>query len=181
VFDTETTGFSSRTDRIVEIGAVKFRGGKVIEKKSWLVNPQRKIPYWVQKIHGISNETVSDKPPFSQVYPEFEDFIRGSVLMAHNARFDVAFMAAEIARAKQAVPPNPVLDSLRLFRLWYPDSASHTLSDLAEHTDISAGRFHRGLADSMHVYLIFDKGLQARAAGMRFHDLVRQCGGALRF
>ena len=159
-FDTETTGLDAGYDRIVEIGAVKFKDGRILESKQWLINPGRRIPYWAEQVHGITTAMVRDAPEFPGVYPEFEDFVRGCVLLAHNARFDVGFLAGETRRNRLASPGLPVLDSLRLFRAWFPEAKSHSLEPLADHAGIEPGRFHRAADDSTYVVLLFGLGLE---------------------
>ena len=181
VFDTETTGFSPTMDRIVEVGAVKFRNGEIIEEKSWLVNPQRDIPYWATKVHGITDEMVKDKPAFKDIYPEFRAFINGSVLMAHNAKFDISFVKAEIKRAGYEMPPNGVIDSLSLFRKWYPKSTSHSVEAVAKHAEVKTDTLHRAAADSMYVFLIFDKSVKERNDKFKLGDIYDQCGGPMKF
>jgi DNA polymerase III epsilon subunit family exonuclease len=181
VFDTETTGFSPTTDRIVEVGAVKFRNGRVIDEKSWLINPGRKIPYYAWRVHGISDDMVKEAAPFKTFYPDFQDFIEGSVLMAHNARFDVSFLSAELKRNDQTLPKNLVIDSLSLFRQWFPQSKSFTLADIAVTAQIQTKTLHRALADSMYVFLIFDKGLKEHDSALHLRDIYNQCGGPLQF
>lgn len=180
-FDTETTGFSPEDDRVIEVGAVKFRNGRVIEERSWLLDPKRYIPRGVQLVHGISNEDVKDRPVFKEFYPEFEDFIDGAVLMAHNAPFDVSFMAAEIRRAGLPRPRNPVIDSLRLFRRWFPASESHDLSSVAEYAKVQTDVLHRAAADSLYVALIFEKGLRKRKDEPTLRELFSESRGPLRF
>jgi DNA polymerase III epsilon subunit family exonuclease len=180
-FDTETTGFSPEDDRVIEVGAVKFRNGRVIEERSWLLDPKRYIPKGVQRVHGISNEDVKGQSAFKEFYPEFEEFIDGAVLMAHNARFDVSFMSAEIRRAGLARPRNPVIDSLRLFRRWFPASESHDLSSVAEYAKVRTDVLHRAAADSLYVVLIFEKGLRKRKDGLTLRELFSESRGTLRF
>lgn len=180
-FDTETTGFSPEDDRVIEVGVVKFRNGRVLEERSWLVDPKRYIPKGVQLVHGISNEDVKGQPGFKEFYPEFEAFIEGAVLMAHNAPFDVSFMAAEIRRAGLAKPRNPVIDSLRLFRRWFPASESYALSSVAEHAKIPTDILHRAAADSMYLFLIFQNGLERQRTGRTLRNVFSDSGGALRF
>jgi DNA polymerase III epsilon subunit family exonuclease len=181
VFDTETTGFSPTTDRIVEVGAVKFRNGEVLEEKSWLVNPQRDIPYWATKVHGITDEMVKGKPTFKEIYPEFQDFISGSVLMAHNAKFDISFVKTEVKRAGCELPPNLVIDSLSLFRKWYPKLTSHSVEAVARGADVKIETLHRAEADSLYVFLIFDKSVKERNDKFKLGDIYDQCGGPLKF
>ena len=181
VFDTETTGFSPTTDRIVELGAVKFRNGEVVEEKSWLINPGRKIPYWATKVHGITDEEVKNEPAFADIYPEFLEFISGSVLIAHNAKFDISFVKAEATRAGRELPANKVIDSLALFRKWYPKSSSHSVAAVAKHAAVRTDTLHRAAADSMYVFLIFDKSIKERNEKFKLGDIYDQCGGPMKF
>lgn len=181
VFDTETTGFSPTTDRIVEVAAVRFRNGKVLDEKSWLINPQRRIPEWAYRVHGISDQMVRDQPTFGQFYPEFQKFIGDSVLIAHHAQFDIAFLSEEATRAGYDLPANRVIDSLGLFRRWFPGSRSYSLEVLVQYTQVDADSFHRALTDSMHVFRIFGKGLADREPGVKLGDLYTASGGPLRF
>ncbi len=180
-FDTETTGFSAKRDRIVEIAAVKFRNGKIIEEKTWLINPKQNIPYWAERVHGISDSMVKDAPTFQQFYPEFEEFIDDCVLMAHNAKFDISFVAQELTREGRELPGNQVIDSLNLFRKWFPDSQSYTLMDLARKADIHAGMPHRAMTDSLYLFLIFNKKISEQQHNMTLHDLYEEAKGPLKF
>lgn len=180
-FDTETTGLSPKNDRIVEVAAVKYRNGEIVEEKSWLVNPQRSIPYFVQRVHGITPAMVKDSPVFREIYGEFLDFIGDSVLIAHNAPFDVSFIKNEAIRCSNAPPPNKVVDSLALFRKWYPELKSHSLASLAEHVQVSGDAFHRALADSVYLARLFDKSLVKLGDDARLSDLYAVAGGPLKF
>ena len=183
IFDTETTGFSPAKDRIVEIGVVKVRDGKVLGEKSWLINPKRYIPYYVQNVHNIISDMVKDCPTFAEVYPEFLEFIDGSVLIAHNAPFDIRFIAAEAERNHMPAPKNAVLDSLTLFRTWYPNLPSHRVEDLINFFDISTDglQAHRATDDSLFVYYAIQKEMERRSAEPRFQELLQSAGTALRF
>ena len=180
-FDTETTGFSPKKDRLVELGAVKFKDGEIIEERTWLINPKRSIPYWAQEVHGITYEMVKDKPVFEDVYPEFLAFIDGCVLVAHNAPFDLRFLREEIQRNNLEYPRNITIDSLRLFRAWYPDLSSHKLGDLAEYTKVDGGTFHRATDDSRYIFLIFENGIKKQNRQLRLSDLYKTSGGGLEF
>ena len=183
IFDTETTGFSPAKDRLVELGAVKVRDGKKIGEKTWLINPQRYIPYYVQNVHHITPDMVKDRPTFAQIYPEFLEFIDGSVLIAHNAPFDVRFISAEAGRNGMPAPKNAVLDSLVLFRTWYPDLPSHRVEDLINLFDISTDGLqeHRATDDSLFVYYAIQKEMERRSEEPRFQELLKSAGNALRF
>ena len=162
--DTETTGLSPTKDRIVELGAVKFCNGEVLETKSWLIHPGRDIPCRTRKIHGIDNDMVKDEPSFKEIYPHFEQFIEGAVLIAHNARFDIAFITEELKRNNLNLPSNTVIDSLSLFRNWFPESDSYTLKGLCNYLKINPEGLHRALADSLLIFRILSKGLDTRTA-----------------
>ena len=183
IFDTETTGFSPAKDRLLEIGAVKVRNGKKLDEKTWLINPHRYIPWYVEKVNHITSEMVKDRPSFAEVYPEFLEFIDGAMLIAHNAPFDIRFITAEAQRAELPAPKNAVLDSLTLFRNWYPDMRSHTVQDLVDHFDISTKglQAHRATDDSLFVYFAIQKEMKRRSEEPRFSELLKSAGTALRF
>ncbi len=181
VFDTETTGLSPGKDRIVEIGAIKIRNGTIIEERDWLINPGQPIPARVTKIHGITDEMVKDKPSFAAVYPDFQAFVGDAILIAHNARFDVAMVKEEVERNNLSHPGNVVIDSLKLFRTWYPEAETHKLSDLAAHVGITGDGFHRGDADSRFTALILFEGLKSHPNCSNLRKLLAASGGVTVF
>lgn len=93
VFDIETTGFGPVKDKIIEIGAVKLVGGEITEKYSTFINPEVPIPYQIEKLTGIRDDMVMDYPTIDVILPEFLEFCKGCVLVAHNASFDVGFIS----------------------------------------------------------------------------------------
>ena len=161
-FDVETTGFSPDTGRIIEIGAVKFKDGKIVKSTHWLVNPGIPIPN--SFVHGIADADVAGHPGFAVTYKAFCDFAGDSVLLAHNASFDVRFLAAEIERNGLEPIPNPTLNSLALFRRWYPDAPSHKLAELAGHLDLPVAAEHRAQDDSETLIRILRHGLERKRA-----------------
>ncbi len=164
-FDTETTGFSPKNDRLVEIGAVKFRGdGEVLATTNWLVNPERTIPYYATKVHGITTEMAAEAPVFKEVWPEFEAFCGDAILLAHNATFDVGFLKEELKRAGISPPALPVADTLPLFRDWFPRALSHSLEPLSTYLGVSGDTYHRAEADAFHIVNIFNIGMKRRSA-----------------
>lgn len=183
VFDTETTGFSPTKDRLVEIGAVKIRDGENLGEKTWLINPKRSIPWYVQKVHNITPEMLADRPVFADVYPEFLEFIDGAVLIAHNAPFDIRFIAAEAVRNNMPTPKNACLDSLAMFRNWRPEMKNHRVADLIDLYDISTEgmQAHRATDDSLFVYYAIQKEMEQRSDTPRFSDLLKSAGTAHRF
>ena len=99
-FDTETTGLSNKHHRIIEMGAMCIVDGKCQPNKIYhcYLNPQCPVDPGAQKVHGLSNEFLSDKPLFSDIHQDFLDFVTGHTLVIHNAPFDVGFLDAELAR-----------------------------------------------------------------------------------
>jgi DNA polymerase III subunit epsilon len=123
IFDTETTGLSPREGhRLVEIGCIevinRFPTGKVFHK---YLNPERDMPFEAFEIHGLSSEFLKDKPLFADVANEFEAFISGAQLVAHNAGFDIGFINAEFARVgKPPITMDRVVDTVVLARRKFP-------------------------------------------------------------
>ena len=96
--DVETTGLSPKNgDRVIEIGAVAIENQGIIAKFSSLIDVDKMIPWQVQKVHGITNEMLYGEPKPDEVLPEFYEFIAGSILVAHNASFDIGFLKHEFA------------------------------------------------------------------------------------
>ena len=154
VFDTETTGLSEDS-HIVEIGAVKIRDGRILDKYSQIVRPPLPIPPDVVGIHGITNEMVRDAPCFVEAFERFLKFIRNAFLVAHNAPFDIKILAHNIAKAEKPLPDNPVLDTCRIAKSLFPNLPSYSLKYLARYWNSPFRGFHRALADAMHTSYIF--------------------------
>ena len=176
-FDTETTGFSPKNDRLVEIGAVKFRGtGEILAVTNWLINPEVPVPFYATEVHGITTAMTTNAPVFAKVWPEFSSFCQDSILLAHNATFDVGFLRAGLKRAELEAPALPVLDTLPLFRAWFPQAQSHALGPLAAYLGVDRGDYHRAEADSFHLIDIFNVGMKTRAP-FQLQELEREAGG----
>jgi len=176
-FDTETTGFSAKNDRLVEIGAVRFRGdGEILAVTNWLIHPGIEIPFYAQRVHGIGAEMVAGAPAFAEIFPEFDRFCAGSLLLAHNAPFDTGFLRAELDRAGIAPPALPTGDTLRLFRRWFPGAQSHSLEALTAQLGLPGETYHRAVADAFHIVHIFNEGLKTRPA-LTVEQLERDLGG----
>src|SRR5258708_4456140 len=99
LIDVETTGRDASVDRVVEIGIAIARGGQIVDRKNWLVNPGRPIPKESSDVHKITDEDVKDAPPFAAVVSEIVAALEGCVPAAYNAAFDRAFLGSEVARA----------------------------------------------------------------------------------
>lgn len=161
-FDTETTGLRA-SDRLVELGAVRFRGYEVEGEWSGLINPDRPIPAEATAVHGLTDVDVRGAPRARDVLPGFLDFIQGAALIAHNAPFDVRVLSLELLRAGLALPDNPVLDTCAIPRRLRLAVQDHRLGTLADAFGIPRGRAHRALGD-------------ARVAQALFQAYVRELG-----
>jgi len=177
-FDTETTGFSPARERIIEIGAVKFRNGKIIKSTHWLIQPG--IPIRNSHIHGLTSEDLTGYPGFADTYRAFQEFVGDSILLAHNASFDVRFMTAEIERNGLEPLPNPVINSLMLFRKWYPDEKNHKLGSLAATLNIPVSAEHRAEDDSATLLNIFNDGLKTRPE-ITLDEITKTANGTYHF
>ena len=133
VVDLETTGGSPAESQITEIGAVKVRGGEVLGEFQTLVNPGGPIPAFIQVLTGITDAMVATAPRIDAALPAFLEFARGSVLVAHNAGFDISFLKAAAARTGNRWPGFDVLDTVTLARQLVPrdEARNHKLSTLA--------------------------------------------------
>lgn len=148
IFDLETTGISPNYDEVIEISALKVKGGEVVDEFNTLVNPGRKIPFGATKVNGITNAMVAEAPAFSHVLAEFLDFAEGLVLVGHNiARFDMKFIWRDAEQYFGEIPQNNYVDTLQVARKHLPKMDHHRLVDLAEYYGISSEGAHRALND----------------------------------
>ena len=156
VFDIETTGFSSVTNHIIEIGAVKVENGKIVDRFSTYVNPQEPIPYRITKLTTITDADVMDAPTIDQVLPEFFAFCEGCVLVAHNASFDTGFIK-ENARKLELPYAYTHVDTLAMARVLLPQLAKFTLDHVAKTVGVSLENHHRAVDDAEATAEIFEK------------------------
>ena len=154
-FDLETTGLSATSDRIVEIGAVRFdASGEVVGEFERLVNPLRPSGPMARAVHGISDAELALAETAEVVLPEFLGFLGDpdrTTLMAHNASFDAGFLGRELARLGRPMPGHAVIDTLALARRRWPKIGSHKLDSLARRLNLDPEKPHRAFADSRRV------------------------------
>ena len=136
VFDLETTGLSARYNRIIEFGAVKISGGRVTERVDILINPEVHIPEKISNITHITDSMVENEPTINEVLPRILDFIGDSILVTHNAQFDISFLNEALVMCGRNPLPNGVVDTLALSRYLYPDSKRHNLGTLCRHLEV---------------------------------------------
>ncbi len=156
VFDLETTGAKTPPCRVTEIGAYRVSGGAVTEEFHTLVNPETPIPLFISQLTGITDRMVKNAPKFRQIAADFLDFIGDSVLVAHNAHFDVRFLNHEIGRiyADYRVA-NPHLCTVQLSRKLLPQIENHRLKTVAEFYSVPLVNHHRAAEDALATAQIF--------------------------
>ncbi|MGK0466398.1 PolC-type DNA polymerase III [Clostridium sp.] len=147
VFDIETTGLSSENDRITEIGAVKIENGKMVDRFNVFVNPRMDIPYKITELTGITNDMVEFADSIEEVLPKFLEFIKESVVVAHNAAFDTAFIKRNCQRLNLKFN-NAIMDTIPLAKFLLPDLKRFKLSTVAKHLGISLENHHRAVDDA---------------------------------
>lgn len=162
VFDLETTGFSPVNNRIIEIGAVKIESGQIRERYSTFVNPEVPIPFEIENLTGINDNMVLSAPKIEAVLPEFLEFCKDAVLVAHNASFDVSFIRANAERMGLTIAPT-VVDTVSLARIFLPQLNRFKLDTVAKALGISLKNHHRAVDD-------------AEATAEIFMELVKRCG-----
>lgn len=182
VFDVETTGLETYLGhRICEIGLVKFCGTEELDSRSKLVNPERLIPEDAVDIHGITDEMIKKEkaPIFENIADEVLAFIKGTVLIAHNAEFDLGFIAKHLRRAKREIPDNLAADTLTLARRHF-NFQGNFLGKIASHLAIDTEGNHRALKDATitkEVFQHFIKKLKVKTLG----ELLDLQGGSIPF
>ena len=162
-FDTETTGLFAPTNRIVEIGAVKFRlGDPHRETFQELINPGMQIPVDAIRVHGITDLMVAAAEPAGAVLRRFTAFCgSNSIMIAHNASFDISFVGCELNRAGLTFGDNPILDTVDIYRRLFPGLYSYSLLSLVTQFGISQSQQHRALADALFVRDLFERAITA--------------------
>lgn len=154
VIDTETTGYSPLCDDIIEVAALKFREGKLIDTFSFLVKPddfEGNLPYLDDDVierTGITDEMLSTANDTKTVLSKFTDFIGNDILVGHSVHFDINFLYDSIEQYFGTYLSNNFVDTLKIARRLLPDLPSHRLSDLVEHYNCERLTFHRSLSDA---------------------------------
>jgi len=154
-FDVETTGLDARTDKVVEFGAVRFDRSSRLEEYAQLVNPGCPIPPAALAVHGITDEEVVASPPVREALPGVIEHFGDSVLLAHNAPFDIGFFDAAFAGAGLEPPANPILCTVELARAAFPRLHNHKLTTLVRELHIPEGEHHRALDDAVYSSEVF--------------------------
>jgi DNA polymerase III epsilon subunit family exonuclease len=156
VVDIEATGAKMPPNRIMELGAYRIRGRKIVDSFLTLVNPEISIPRFVMALTGISNEMVKQAPLFAEVAPRWLEFVQDAVLIAHNALFDTSFLNHEIARV---YPGNRMMNThlctVLLSRRTMPGLVNYRLDTVADHFSIPIFERHRAGSDALATAEVF--------------------------
>lgn len=167
VLDLETTGFSFRTEKITEVGIMKVKNGEVIDEFSCFVNPEKPIPQRVVEVTNITDDMVKDAETIDKVMPKILEFVGDSVLVAHNADFDIGFLKYNAKNLGLSLE-NTYLDTLRLAKDLFPDYKKYKLGKIAENLGIKVEVAHRALDDvdttvkvlNVMLKMLKDKGVE---------------------
>ena len=154
VFDLETTGISHITEKITEVGIIKIKNGEVIDTFESFVNPEKPIPEEVVNVTHITDDMVKDAPTIDKLMPKILEFMKGSVLVAHNADFDIGFMKHNCEQLGLEFEFSHI-DTLRLAKAIYPEFGRYRLGYIAEKLGIKVDVAHRALDDVKTLVAVF--------------------------
>lgn len=154
IVDIETTGGSSRIEKITEIAIIQHDGEKITGEFSTLINPERNIPYYITSLTGISNEMVEDAPRFFEVARTIVEMTEGRTMVAHNARFDYSFIREEFKSLGYNFRRN-LLDTVTLSRKLIPGHKSYSLGNICRDLGITINGRHRAAGDALATTELF--------------------------
>ena len=162
VFDIETTGFSPLTCKIIEIGAVRVENGQITDRFSTFVNPKVPIPFRIEQLTSISDSMVMDAPTVEQVLPEFLEFCKGAVMVAHNADFDMGFIMENCDQL--GIPHDfTYVDTVGMARFLLPALNRFKLDTVAKAVGVPLQHHHRAVDDAECTAFIFTKFVEMLA------------------
>lgn len=147
--DIETTGLSPTFDEIIELSAVRVRGGKPVAEYTRLVKPSNPLDPFVSELTGITDEMLESSAPIAAELPAFFDFVASDVIVGHSVAYDINFLYDNAERFGLSVPTNDYVDTLRLSRRLYADLSDHKLATVAQYLGVNQLPEHRGLADAL--------------------------------
>ena len=162
VFDLETTGLSPNVHKIIEIGAVKVVNGKIVDRFSRFVNPKVPLPFAIEELTKIRDDMLVNEPEIAQILPEFMEFCKGSVMVAHNAEFDMGFIRKNCEQLGLACPVTFV-DTVAMARYLLPQLNRFKLDTVAKELHITLDNHHRAVEDAECTAGIFVKFVQMLA------------------
>ncbi len=156
VFDIETTGFSPKKNKIIEIGAVKMKDGEILDRFSEFVDPREPIPFHITKLTSITDDMVIGAPTRDEIIPRFVEFCKDSILVGHNVGFDISFINENCRQLGIDVDYTTV-DTMGLSRAFFPRQAKHNLDALCKTLGVVNEHHHRAVDDAECTAKIFQK------------------------
>ena len=159
VFDLETTGFGAKSNQIIEIGAVKVENRQIVDTFSTFVNPERPIPFNITKLTSIDDNMVANYPNIDVILPKFLEFCGDSVMVAHNASFDMGFITQK-SRERGYKTDFTVIDTVSMARALLPELSKYKLDTVAKALGVSLENHHRAVDDAGCTAEIFIKLLK---------------------
>ena len=166
IVDIETTGLDFLKNEITEIGAMRLKGKEVQEIFSTLVRPRNLISPEITKLTGIDNDMVKDFPPADKILPKFAEFVGSSILVAHNADFDIPFLKHYAKQSAHQELNNMSVCTVKLARRLLPNLVNHKLHSVASHFGFKVENRHRAMGDMELTYQIW----------VKFIDLLKEKG-----
>lgn len=157
--DIETTGGSPYDSRITEIGALRVENGEVTARLNQLLNPEQKVPWFITKLTGITDEMLWDQPLFIGIADELEYILRDAIFVAHNVNFDYSFIKESFRRNGASFNMDRFCTA-RLSRHLYPEQRRHNLDSVIAAHNIEVVNRHRALDDAMVLHEFYKKALQ---------------------
>lgn len=148
VIDLETTGGNPETEKIIEVGMIKIENRKITEERSFLINPQKDIPDFVQKLTGIRKADVEHSPKIEEVIDEIVQFIGDSILVAHNTSFDIPFLNGVLKNLQRPTMDNKVICTNIMTKYLIPDIMSSNLQYMSQIFNITHSKAHRAIEDA---------------------------------
>ena len=171
VFDVETTGLSAVYDTIIELAAVKIKNGEIIDRFESFANPHKPLSATIINLTSITDDMLQDAPEVEAVLKRFHRWAEDAVFVAHNASFDMGFLNVGYKKVGLEKAANPVIDTLELGRLLYPELKNHRLNTLAKKLDVELTQHHRAIYDAEATGYILLKMLRdAAEKEIEYHD-----------
>ncbi len=156
VVDIETTGFSSTSNKIIEITALRVRQNEIVDMFTSLINPCQDIPLKIQSLTGITNEMVIDAPNVEDVLPKFIEFVANDLIVGHNVKFDLQFISWNTYLLTGKSFLNDFVDTLPLSRRAFPHLTNHKLKTLTQELSLPKST-HRSKADCIATKALYDR------------------------
>lgn len=157
MIDTETTGFSVEWDSLIEIGALKIRGGEVVDTFETFVKLDGELPEFITELTGITDAMLADAPAPQEAVKAFLDFLGNDVIVGYNVRFDIEFIREDIKQYFGQEMNNDYIDCMRIARKLFPEEKHHRLKDMRKLLGIEVDKEHRASHDCIATKAVFEQ------------------------